>query len=148
MTDAVSTFPTFLKQGWRTLWRDARAGDLTLLIVAVTLAVAALTAVGFFADRLKGGGEQPRSGMRESERAHHAARGIPPTAALPRYSGGARDPARQVAACGAARDRAGSAAAERFDVRGGEPDRVLLARGGAGGARSALGAGACCAGCG
>ena len=55
MTDAVSTFPTFLKQGWRTLWRDARAGDLTLLIVAVTLAVAALTAVGFFADRLKGG---------------------------------------------------------------------------------------------
>jgi len=28
---------------------------LRLLIVAVTLAVAALTAVGFFADRLKGG---------------------------------------------------------------------------------------------
>ena len=58
MTDAVSTYATgatFLRQGWRTLWRDARAGDLTLLIVAVTLAVAALTAVGFFADRLKGG---------------------------------------------------------------------------------------------
>jgi putative ABC transport system permease protein len=32
-----------------------RAGELRLLIVAVTLAVAALTAVGFFADRLKGG---------------------------------------------------------------------------------------------
>jgi putative ABC transport system permease protein len=41
--------------GWRTLWRDMRAGELRLLIVAVTLAVAALTAVGFFADRLKGG---------------------------------------------------------------------------------------------
>ncbi|MBC7436244.1 MAG: FtsX-like permease family protein [Bdellovibrionales bacterium] len=41
--------------GWRTLWRDLRAGELKLLIVAVTLAVAALTAVGFFADRLKGG---------------------------------------------------------------------------------------------
>jgi putative ABC transport system permease protein len=41
--------------GWRTLWRDLRSGDLRLLIVAVTLAVAALTAVGFFADRLKGG---------------------------------------------------------------------------------------------
>ena len=41
--------------GWRTLWRDLRAGELRLLIVAVTLAVAALTAVGFFADRLKGG---------------------------------------------------------------------------------------------
>jgi putative ABC transport system permease protein len=41
--------------GWRTLWRDLRAGELRLLIVAVTLAVAALTAVGFLADRMKGG---------------------------------------------------------------------------------------------
>src|SRR3954464_3311399 len=41
--------------GWRTLWRDLRAGELRLLIVAVTLAVAALTAVGFFADRLNAG---------------------------------------------------------------------------------------------
>jgi putative ABC transport system permease protein len=41
--------------GWRTLWRDLRAGELRLLIVAVALAVAALAAVGFFADRLKGG---------------------------------------------------------------------------------------------
>jgi len=46
---------TFWRLGWRTLWRDLRSGDLRLLIVAVTLAVAALTAVGFFADRLKGG---------------------------------------------------------------------------------------------
>ena len=46
---------SFLRQGWRTLWRDLRAGELRLLIVAVTLAVAALTSVGFFADRLKGG---------------------------------------------------------------------------------------------
>ncbi|MEN9436200.1 MAG: hypothetical protein RIR09_855 [Pseudomonadota bacterium] len=46
---------TFWQLGWRTLWRDVRAGDLRLLMVAVTLAVAALTAVGFFADRLKGG---------------------------------------------------------------------------------------------
>jgi len=45
----------FIKLGWRTLLRDLRAGELRLLIVAVTLAVAALTAVGFFADRLKGG---------------------------------------------------------------------------------------------
>jgi putative ABC transport system permease protein len=48
----------FLKLGWRTLLRDLRAGELRLLIVAVTLAVAALTAVGFFADRLKGGLER------------------------------------------------------------------------------------------
>ncbi len=41
--------------GWRTLWRDVRSGELRLLVVAVTLAVASLTAVGFFADRLQGG---------------------------------------------------------------------------------------------
>ncbi len=46
---------SFWQLGWRTLSRDLRAGELRLLIVAVTLAVAALTAVGFFADRLKGG---------------------------------------------------------------------------------------------
>ena len=46
---------SFFRLGWRTLWRDLRAGELRLLIVAVTLAVAALTAVGFFADRLNGG---------------------------------------------------------------------------------------------
>ena len=46
---------SFLTLGWRSLTRDLRAGELRLLMVAVTLAVAALTAVGFFADRLKGG---------------------------------------------------------------------------------------------
>ena len=46
---------SFWRLGWRTLWRDLRAGELRLLVLAVTLAVAALTAVGFFADRLKGG---------------------------------------------------------------------------------------------
>ena len=35
--------------------RDFRAGELRLLIVAVMLAVAALSAVGFFADRIDGG---------------------------------------------------------------------------------------------
>ncbi|APW37096.1 ABC transporter permease [Rhodoferax koreense] len=46
---------SFWRLGWRTLWRDLRSGELRLLIVAVTLAVAALSAVGFFADRLQGG---------------------------------------------------------------------------------------------
>ncbi len=46
---------SFWRLGWRSLGRDLRSGELRLLIVAVTLAVAALTAVGFFADRLKGG---------------------------------------------------------------------------------------------
>jgi len=46
---------TYWQLAWRTLWRDLRAGELRLLLLAVTLAVAALTAVGFFADRLQGG---------------------------------------------------------------------------------------------
>lgn len=46
---------SFIRLGWRTLLRDLRAGELRLLVVAVTLAVAALTSVGFFADRLQGG---------------------------------------------------------------------------------------------
>jgi putative ABC transport system permease protein len=40
---------------WRQLRRDLRAGELRLMLVAVALAVAALSAVGFFADRLQGG---------------------------------------------------------------------------------------------
>jgi putative ABC transport system permease protein len=47
--------PSFWRLGWRSLLRDLRSGELGLLIIAVTLAVAALTAVGFFADRLKAG---------------------------------------------------------------------------------------------
>ena len=44
--------------GWRSLWRDLRAGELRLLLVSVTLAVAALSAVGFLSDRLQGGLER------------------------------------------------------------------------------------------
>jgi len=39
----------------RQTWRDFQAGELRLLAVAVVLAVAALTAVAFFADRLNSG---------------------------------------------------------------------------------------------
>ena len=44
-----------LQLGWRNLWRDFRSGELNLLLVSVVLAVAALSAVGFFADRLQAG---------------------------------------------------------------------------------------------
>ena len=47
--------PPLFALAWRQTLRDLRAGELRLLAVAVLLAVAALTAVGFFADRLNGG---------------------------------------------------------------------------------------------
>ena len=39
---------------WRMLTRDWRAGELTILIAALVLAVASIGTVGFFADRVKG----------------------------------------------------------------------------------------------
>jgi putative ABC transport system permease protein len=51
----VSSAPSPWGLAWRQLLRDFRAGELRLLIVAVMLAVAALSAVGFFADRIDGG---------------------------------------------------------------------------------------------
>jgi putative ABC transport system permease protein len=47
--------PSIRTLAWRQTLRDLRAGELRLLALAVMLAVAALTAVGFFADRLSGG---------------------------------------------------------------------------------------------
>ena len=60
MTDRanMSVIPAWrlaLQLGWRNLWRDFRSGELNLLLVSVVLAVAALSAVGFFADRLQAG---------------------------------------------------------------------------------------------
>lgn len=46
---SVGFFPFAL----RLLRRDARAGELRLLVAALVVAIAALTAVGFFADRLR-----------------------------------------------------------------------------------------------
>jgi len=51
----MHTGVTWWTQAWRTLWRDARAGELRLLVVAVALGVAALSSVSFLADRLNGG---------------------------------------------------------------------------------------------
>ncbi len=47
--------PSIWRLAARQTARDFRAGELRLLIVAVMLAVAALTAVGFFADRINNG---------------------------------------------------------------------------------------------
>jgi putative ABC transport system permease protein len=51
----MSAGVTWWALAWRTLWRDARAGELRLLVVAVALGVAALSSVSFLADRLNGG---------------------------------------------------------------------------------------------
>ena len=55
MTASTFRRPSVLLLAWRQTTRDFRAGELRLLAVAVMLAVAALTAVGFFADCLNGG---------------------------------------------------------------------------------------------
>ena len=47
--------PSIWRLAWRNGLRDWRAGRWRLLLTAIALAVAALTAVGFFADRLQGG---------------------------------------------------------------------------------------------
>ena len=52
---SISIWRQAVHLGWRTLWRDLRAGELRLIVLAVTLAVAALTAVGFLADRFQAG---------------------------------------------------------------------------------------------
>lgn len=49
------TRPPLALLAWRQTWRDFRAGELRLLGLAVVLAVAALSAVSFFADRLQAG---------------------------------------------------------------------------------------------
>src|SRR5690606_7097802 len=41
-----------LRQGARMMMRDARAGELRLLVLALVVAVAAVTSVGFLADRV------------------------------------------------------------------------------------------------
>jgi len=40
---------------WRMLWRDWRGGELTILAMALVIAVSSITAVGFFTDRIERG---------------------------------------------------------------------------------------------
>ena len=47
-----------LRQGARSFVRDWRAGELRLLVLSLVVAVAAMTSVGFFIDRLRGGLER------------------------------------------------------------------------------------------
>jgi len=56
--DTFYAVPPIGTLAWRQTLRDFRAGELRLLALAVMLAVAALSAVGFFADRLDKGLER------------------------------------------------------------------------------------------
>lgn len=51
-------FTEVARQAWRMFLRDWRAGELHLLLVALLLAVGALSSVGFLADRMQGGLER------------------------------------------------------------------------------------------
>ncbi|MDY0748489.1 FtsX-like permease family protein [Paucibacter sp. R3-3] len=55
MSTSPSRPPSVLHMAWRQLLRDWRAGELRLLMLAVSLAVAALCAVSFLSDRMDQG---------------------------------------------------------------------------------------------
>ena len=44
-----------IRQAWRMLWRDWRAGEVGFLLVAILIAVSALSSVSFFAERIRNG---------------------------------------------------------------------------------------------
>jgi len=48
-------FTQTVRQAWRMTARDWRAGELTMLLLALVLAVAALSSVGFLSDRMRQG---------------------------------------------------------------------------------------------
>ncbi|MFN9574210.1 MAG: ABC transporter permease, partial [Betaproteobacteria bacterium] len=52
------TLSRLLHQAWRMTLRDWRAGELRLLAGALVIAVAAVTSVGFFVDRIRLGLER------------------------------------------------------------------------------------------
>ena len=72
------TAAPFWAIAWRALLRDGRAGELHLLLLAVALAVAALTAVGFFTDRLQSGLQRDASQILGGDLVLRSERPLPP----------------------------------------------------------------------
>ena len=54
----MSATSNAIRQGFRAFGRDWRAGELRLLVLALVVAVGAMTSVGFFIDRLRAGLER------------------------------------------------------------------------------------------
>ncbi|MCA3822067.1 MAG: ABC transporter permease, partial [Burkholderia sp.] len=68
-----------IRQAARMTARDWRAGELTLLVLALVLAVAALTSVGFLADRLRQGLERDARQMLGADFVVRADRPVDPS---------------------------------------------------------------------
>lgn len=71
--------PALWRLAWRQMRHDFRAGELRLVLVAVILAVAALTAVGFFADRLQSGLLRDAAQLMGGDVVVHSDHPVPPT---------------------------------------------------------------------
>ncbi|MGI9024555.1 MAG: hypothetical protein ACR2GP_03080 [Burkholderiaceae bacterium] len=54
----IASIVLSMRQGARAFTRDWRAGELRLLVLSLVVAVAAMTSVGFFIDRLRAGLER------------------------------------------------------------------------------------------
>ena len=63
---------------WRLLGRELRSGELRLLFAALTIAVAAVTAVGFFADRIDRGLQRQARQMMGGDLVLTADHALPP----------------------------------------------------------------------
>lgn len=61
---------------WLALWRDWRAGELRIMALALVVAVAAVTAVGFFTDRIRVGMEQQAGELLAADLVVESGRGI------------------------------------------------------------------------
>ncbi len=73
-----------LRQAGRMTLRDWRAGELTLVALALVLAVAALTSVGFLADRLRQGLERDARRMLGADFVVRADHPVDPAGGAPR----------------------------------------------------------------
>ncbi|MFM2329522.1 MAG: hypothetical protein RLZZ494_1625, partial [Pseudomonadota bacterium] len=82
--------PSVWRLAWRQMWRDFRAGELRLLLLAVVLAVAALSAVGFFADRLQAGLTRDAAQLIGGDVVIHSDHALPPQWAQQAQSRGLR----------------------------------------------------------
>lgn len=69
--------PSLWRLAWRQTWRDLRGGALRLVLLAVVLAVAALTAVGFFVDRFQRGLTRDAGALLGGDAVIHADQPVP-----------------------------------------------------------------------